>query len=288
MRNAMMSFAFRAVIFALTVGHAHAQFGLERYNTDSPFCNDLIPFWLAAAKEASIRNCIRGGPEWTTDAVAQRNFCLKASESERAARTKRMRENMFVCEECAWEVDKIMRSAVDNLLYRCGFTNLDGRWIPKREYHINICVMNAGDLDFPAGTPKASGWFELGRVLGMAKLADEMSDQIAACKLTHPNRNCIACHSSQSPPAARAIPSNKSSLRDALQQSPSRPKLGGAVVKTDPCAPGSAASDSFRCQPTRSKLFNPGLLESGNDLTRPGPSPTGTPVAAPPPVFHSR
>jgi hypothetical protein len=237
MRNVFMHFVFAAVAIALSAGHAQAQWGYGDYPdpTGTGLCSADVTFWVAAAKEARDRGCAGAGPEWSTDAKTQGSFCLSASDSDRVARTNTMKRYLAtgVCDICAILVDWQMRVIGVNLLRRCGFSNPDGRWTPNRKYQIDKCV-TANTLFTPAA-----------RTAYQRIISVEMLEQEYICEQTHPNPNCVSCHSSQAPAALQKNPlraSTKSSDPSGTTNRRATLPKGSATSGNDLAKPSGSSS----------------------------------------------
>jgi hypothetical protein len=99
---------------------------------------------------------------------------------------------------CSGIVDRVMSAIVDNATYSCGFSNPDGRWTPNRQYQMNKCVA-------AINLPRIQDYW------AYLVVANGLSDQVEVCKLTHVNKNCVSCHSSQAPSALQKNPSRSKS-----------------------------------------------------------------------------
>jgi hypothetical protein len=251
MRNAVVRSVFAAVTFLLSVNHAGAQFGFGDYPdpTGSPLCSDYVTYWVAAAKTAQDKRCSPGGPEWSTDVKAQADFCFSSSDAEKAARTNDMKQAMPFCSACASSVDYRIVRIVDNITYGCGFSNPDGRWTPNREYHLKKCMAAAANLSVADFTDYHNE--RLADVLG------EMRRQVDACKETNPNKNCISCHSSQSPSAGRTSPKSGAAFQDAIPRL-SRPAKTNTKSGNDLAKP---SGEDSRRRATPSKSSNTGAMD---------------------------
>jgi hypothetical protein len=286
MRNAVVRSVFAAVAFLLSANHAGAQFGFGDYPdpTGSPLCSDYVTYWVAAAKAAKDKRCSPGGPEWSTDVKVQADFCFSSSDSEKAARTNDMKQSMLFCDTCASSVDFRMTQIVDNILYSCGLSNRDGRWTPNREYHLKKCMAAAANLSVAGFNQYYNG--------PLYSTVSEMQRQVYACKQTNPNKNCISCHSSQSPSAMRTSPKSGAAFQDALPRL-SRPANASTKSGNDLSYPsgttkrratspnGSNTSGNDLAKPsgeTGRRNLGPGLLDSGGGFSTSAPAATGAPM----------
>jgi hypothetical protein len=251
MRNAVVRFVFVALAFLLPVNHAGAQFGFGDYPdpTGSPLCSDYVTYWIAAAKEAKDKRCSPGGPAWSTDVKAQADFCFSSSDAEKAARTNELKQAMPFCSVCASSVDFRMSRIVDNILYRCGLSNPDGRWTANREYHLKKCMSLAADLTVAGFTNYYNE--------RLYSVVSEMQRQVDACKQTNPNKNCISCHSSQSVSAVQATPKSGAAFQDAIPRL-SRPTKANSKSGNDLAKP---SGEDSRRRATPSKSSNTGAMD---------------------------
>jgi hypothetical protein len=287
MRKAVARFVFAAVAILLSAHHAGAQFGFGDYPdpTGSPLCSDYVTYWVAAAKAAKDKRCSPGGPEWSTDVKVQADFCFSSSDSEKAARTSDMKQAMVFCASCANSVDFRMTRIVDNILYRCGFSNPDGRWTPNREYHLKKCMAAAANLSVAGFTNFING--------PIYSTASEMQRQVDACKETNPNKNCVSCHSSQSSSAVRTSPKSGAAFQDAIPRL-SRPTKTNTKSGNDLSYPsdtpsrratppkGSNTSGNDLAKPSdetgRRNNLGPGLLDSDTGFSTSAPAAAGAPA----------
>ena len=287
MRKAVARSVFAAMAFLLSAHHAGAQFGFGDYPdpTGSPLCSDYVTYWVAAAKSAKDKRCSPGGPQWSTDVKVQADFCFSSTDAEKAARTNEMKQAMNFCDVCAASVDGRMSQIVDNILYRCGFSNSDGRWTPNREYHLKRCLSAAANLSVAGFTNYYNG--------PLYSTVSEMQRQVNACKQTNPNKNCISCHSSQSSSAVQAISKGRAAFQEEIQRLPSptrtNTKSGNDLINpsgttnrraTPP--KGSNTSGNDLAKPSgetgRRNNLGPGLLDSDTGFSTSAPAGTGAPT----------
>ena len=256
-----------AAAFLLSAGHTGAQVGvqggpLERQLVpdpgDSTFCGDVVPFWIQLAKNARVYGCYKSGSAWSTDPREQGDFCLSAGDLGVVGRTSEMRKEIAVCSACSAAADLLVKAVIDNVVYKCGFTNPDGRWdaapfdagpIPKRESLYDMCA---------ASFYKVQGQ-------GLPPFAAEMLAQVKTCRYEHAFQKCSSCHNSQASPAVTALPKDRATLRSTITR-----------VSPAPCL-RCKSSNSVRKTPN---VAGPGLLEGDQGFSAQGPAAAGS-VASP-------
>jgi hypothetical protein len=178
---------------------------------------------------------------------------------------------------CSGIVNRVMTAIVDNATYSCGFSNPDGRWTPNRQYQMNKCVA-------AINLPRIQDYW------AYLSVATGLSDQVDVCKLTHVNKNCVSCHSSQAPSALQPEPLRRRPLANA----PVPPRLpqgnntSGSNMSRQPkdSAPATSAMDRLGGGGI-TPVAPSGGGSSGVNLSRPGRAPSSggssgaAPVAAP-------
>jgi hypothetical protein len=170
---------------------------------DPRLCPEIIDEWLAHAQELrQLGGCglATDNPYLSTDRAVQTKLCVLKDDKATEARTENIRETVARCTTCNAYARSATRSALDNVLFGCGFTG--DRWTTSNPAHFNWC-MNLQDCK-----PICVLWvFCYDACFDWKSLIDTKANPetaartqgIAECRITHPEpTSCSACHSRQS------------------------------------------------------------------------------------------
>jgi hypothetical protein len=81
-------------------------------------------------------------PFWSTNSIAQRQWCLSVSRGTENTRLDEMRAAVEKCGYCGTYADVVTTAAQYNIENRCGFSHDgDERWRPDKALHFNGCMV---------------------------------------------------------------------------------------------------------------------------------------------------
>jgi len=258
MRATLMRFVFCAVALVLSASLAPAEdlvpgidggcswypgsCELEGWPAipDSTLCSEIIPAWIAYAKEARRRGCYLDSDVWSTDSKTQGDFCLSAGDLGIAKRSSDMKHEFQRCAYCS-KVADLMASAVNtNYNLHCGLTAPDNRWAIGRRGQYEICAAN-----FHA-------WSQLDKY---PSYVQDTIDAAKKCKMT----------------PVQEISKGGSNLRNASQRPQLRTNPKDVKV-VDPCKPGANPP----CKQSPTKTMNPKVMNSSAMDSLQGLSPSAS------------
>jgi len=212
---------------------------------------------LAGANTMVLNHCGFEGAAWSKDRAAHFNWCMAADQESIDREAAQRSERIGRCEACRKYESKAV-SQVKQFRWTCsGDLPNEPRWSERKPNHFYWCM-------------------RVDNYMPMIEEDQAREAMLEACERTKKQNQSLINVPPEPEPKTRKSRSTVSAVKSLGDPRKPVGKSSTQVntVVPNPCKPGAPCS--------RSKIINPGILETEQGFARQAPSATGTPIPSAP------
>jgi len=223
-------------------------------------CDDYSTTAVRTAELVGRESCGYEGPMWSTSRNDHMRWCFAAKKEDVSIEVSRRDGTANSCFACREYARTALRQRGFLVGMKCDVPG-EARWSPDGNAHFKWCM----SITFNTYLPN----FNLSGMLSGEEQAREQ--QKAFCALSNAEKY------EKTGKTSSGLTKSTTPARKLLGQSPKPVGKSSTQVNTvvaDPCKPGAPCK--------RSKMINPGILDTEQGFARQAPSATGTPIPSAP------